>query len=149
MPKTSRTLFLLADGVHARFVRRSPETSHFVTLERMDDEAGLETLREEQRDEASGRSYESAGSARHGVGREDVYRDAKAKFAVRAAKALGEKVAKGDWDAVVLVAPARILPVLRNALAPDVKVVGEVSKDLIKTPDHELGAWLDHPDLGG
>lgn len=137
-----KLLYLLADGAHARFVEPSAETQAFVTVSQMDGSRRLETLRAEQRDEQAGRSFESAGSARHGVGREDVYRRAKEAFAVEAASALGDLLAKHPADGVVLVAPPRLLRALRAGLPPGVKVVAELGKDLTKTPDHELGQWL-------
>ncbi len=138
-----KLLYLLADGAHARFVEQSPETHAFVTLSQMDGSRRLETLRVEQRDEQAGRSFESSGSARHGVGRDDdVYRRAKEAFVAQAAAALGDVLSAHPADGVVLVAPARLLHVLRAGLPAGAKVVAELGKDLTKTPDHELGQWL-------
>jgi len=144
MPKRgpNKLIYLLADGAHARLVEQSNETGHFVTLRTLDGAAALEVVRAEQRDEPPGRSFESGSAARHGVGREDAYRRAKSDFAHRAASALNRELAREKRDGVVLVAPARLLPALREHLhAP---LVAELAKDLIKVPDHDLGQWL-HP----
>src|SRR5579864_6655676 len=87
-----RLIYLLADGAHARFVERSTDTGHFVTVNRIDGTEALEAVRAEQRDEPAGRSVESVGGARHAVGREDAYRRAKAAFASQAATALNKMV---------------------------------------------------------
>ena len=137
-----RMIYLLADGAHARFVERSGETGHYVTVRQIDGTEALETLRAEQRDERPGRAVESVGAARHAVGRDDAYRRAKTAFASRAAEALNKMVAAKPVEAVVLVAPSRLIPVLREHLASHITISRTVAKNLIKTPDHELGDWL-------
>jgi protein required for attachment to host cells len=143
MPRRRKLIYLLADGAHARFVEHVPETHAYVTVSRMSGEERLATLRVEQRDEPAGRSFESASSARHGVGREDAYLRAKQAFAGDVAHALNDQTAKRELDGVVLVAPPRLLKVLREGLTPTVPILGELGKDLTKTADHELGEWLD------
>lgn len=137
-----RLLYVLADGAHARFVDWSAETHAFVTAKSMDGSHLLDVVRAEQRDEPAGRSFESASPARHGVGREDSYRRAKQAFAADVAKTLREHLRRTSYEGVVLVAPPRLLKVLRAGLAGFSPVVGELGKDLTKTPDHELGEWL-------
>ena len=149
MPKRGpkKLIYLLADGAHARIVEQSSETGHFVTVSTLDGTAALEVVRAEQRDEQPGRSFESGSAARHGVGGGDAYRRAKAEFAHKAASALNRELAREARDAVVLVAPARLLPALREHLhAP---VAAELAKDLIKVPDHDLGQWLHSLSLAG
>jgi protein required for attachment to host cells len=144
MPTRAKLLYLLADGASARLVKHREQETGFVTVREFDGRSRLAVVRAEQRDEAAGRSYESATSARHGVGREDgAYRRAKEAFAAEAAQALDRMIADGDWEGVVLVAPARLLPALRSHLAARTKVVRTLAKDLLKVPDHELGRWLD------
>jgi protein required for attachment to host cells len=135
-------LYVLADGAHARFVEQSAETHAFVTSSRMDGTERLATLRAEQRDEQAGRTFESATGGRHAVGREDPYRPAKEAFAADVAERVGELLARHPVEGVVLVAPPRLLRVLRAGVAPAAQVVAELGKDLTKTPDHELGQWL-------
>ena len=141
MPRR-RLIYLLADGAHARFVERSRETGDYVTVHRIDGSKALATVRAEQRDEPAGRSIESVGGARHAVGRDDAYRRAKAAFASRAAEALNKMVERRPVEGVVLVAPSRLIPVLREHIAQGVPVTRAVPRNLIKTPDHELGDWL-------
>jgi len=142
MSHRTNLIYVLADGAHARFVQRSRETGDFTTVQELDGSGRLAALRAEQRDEGPGRAFESATSARHGVGREDVYRRAKAEFAARVAEALGAFLEKREVEGVVLAAPPRLLHDLRKGLPSGVRIVAELGKDLVKTPDHELGAWL-------
>jgi protein required for attachment to host cells len=142
MAHRRKLIFLLADGAHARFVEQTPETGAYVTVRSMDGSERIETLRAEQRDEAPGRTHESFGYGSHAVGREDAYRRAKAAFAADVAKTLNHMLAQGDFDGVVLVAPARLRKTLRAGMTSRTAVVRELAKDLTKTPDHELGGWL-------
>ena len=52
--------------------------------------------------------------------------------------------ARDAFDELLLVAPARALHELREALdtATAAKLVGTLEKDLVKTPDHELSPHL-------
>jgi protein required for attachment to host cells len=142
MANGAKLLYVLADGAHARFVEQSAETHAFVTVHHMDGKRRLEILRAEQRDEQAGRSFESGSAARHGVGREDAYRRAKEAFAGDVAKTLRGLLSRTSPQGVVLVAPPRLLRVLRDGLGSAAPVVAELGKDLTKTPDHELGEWL-------
>ena len=143
MPRRRKLIYLLADGASARFVQHGERAGEFVTMRELDGRQRLATLREEQRDEGPGRSFESATSARHGVGRDDdAYRRAKEAFAAEAAETAARMAAEGDCEGVVLVAPPKLLPVLREHLSPRTRVVNTLAKDLTKAPDHDLARWL-------
>ena len=149
MARQRKLLYVLADGAHARFVERLAETHDYKTMRTLDGSRRLDQLREEQRDESAGRSFESANSARHAVGVEDPYRKVKNDFVAGVAEQLNETLKHGDWEGVVLAAPDRLLGVLRDSVSKHITIVGEVAKDLIKTPDHELGQWLDALSFAG
>ena len=142
MPRQRKFIYLAADGAHARFIEQSADTGDFVTMKRLDGTRRLEILRAEQRDEGPGLSFSSAGAHRHSVGREDPYRPAKEGFIKEVAAALDAAVAQGDYTGVVLAAPQRLVRSLRECLAPGTPVVAVLQKNLVKTPDHELGKWL-------
>ena len=142
MPHHHRLIYLLVDGAHARFVERSAETGDLVTVRRISGDERLDVLRAEQRDEAPGRSFESSGAGRHRVGREDSYRRAKEAFVAEVGEAITDLIAAGQVDGVVLAAPRRLLKSLRESLPRSANLVAEIGKDLTKTPDHELEAWL-------
>jgi protein required for attachment to host cells len=138
-----KLIYLIADGANARFVRRGEAAGQFVTVRQLDGHPGLAATREKMRAHPPGRSFESAIQMRHAVGRDDAYQRAKAKFAVSAAEILTRMILNGDCDGVVLVAPSRLLPVLRSHLPRNANVVRTLVKDLIKVPDHELSRWLE------
>jgi protein required for attachment to host cells len=139
----NKLIYLVVDGARARFVVRSPETGDFVTVRELDGAERLAEARAKLRAAAAGRSFESATSARHAVGRgESADRRVKAAFAAEAAKAALETAAARGCDEVVLVASGRLLPQLRRGLDSSLAVVAEVDKDLTKVPDHALAEWL-------
>jgi protein required for attachment to host cells len=140
-----RLLYVVADGAAARLLERR-EDGEFVILRELDGRSRLAAVRELQRDEHAGRSMESATTARHAVGREDGYGRAKAAFARETAAAAKELIAGDSWSGVVLAAPSRLLRVLREELEGRANVIHAVAKDLTKTPEHELGRWLDPPE---
>ncbi|HXQ13789.1 MAG TPA: host attachment protein [Caulobacteraceae bacterium] len=142
MTRRPQLLYVLADGAHARFVEQSAETSAFVTVHRLDGSSRLEIVRAEQRDEQAGRSFESGSTTRHGVGREDAYRRAKEAFAADVAKTLLTLFGQASEQGVVLVAPPRLLRVMRDCIGSSAPIVAELGKDLTKATDHELGKWL-------
>ena len=142
MPHHQKLVYLLVDGAHARVVRRAAATGAFVTVRRVQGEYLLDEVRAQQQGERPGRSFESASESRHAVGREDAYRRAKENFAAQVGSAVGDLICGGGIEGVVLVAPPRLLHSLRAGLPAATSVVAALGKDLIKTPDRELGTWL-------
>ncbi|HWA59943.1 MAG TPA: host attachment protein [Caulobacteraceae bacterium] len=140
---TRDVLYILADGAHARFVERSPTSGDFVTLREIDGSQALDTLREELGGGSpQGRSQESLSPARRGVGPADTDYERRAKESfVRDVAHEAAKAAAGRRG-VVLVAPPRLIGSLREAIGEGVRIEGELHKDLIKTPDHDLADHL-------
>ncbi len=139
---TGRVLFTLTDGGRARFVEQFSQTADFVTVEEMDNSGALRELRRALRANPPVRTINSLGRRRHAVGREDYLRSAKEAFAARVAERVTVLVKGGGFEAVALVAPRRLLGALRRELGEAVPIAEVIGKDLTKTPDHELGAWL-------
>ena len=135
-------LFILADGAHARFVVREPKTRSFVVLKEVDGSGRLKGLRRDLRGSPPARSQESSSPSRHSVGREDHFRQAKEEAFVADVADLALEFENEARDGVVIVAPARLLGPLRRRLEKRMRVVGALSKDLVKTPESELGEWL-------
>lgn len=133
MTKPLRTFFVIADGGHARFVARDPETGDFHTVREL--RAGGKAAHA-----YSGGTVEGATGHRHGT-REphEPARQAAEAFAGEIAAAL-----KDGAERLVVVAPARMLGALRDKLPGGARerLAGELAKDLTKVPDHDLGAWL-------
>lgn len=137
-----RALFVLADGGRARFVERHPETRAFRTVQEIDGAGPLADLREERRRNPAVRSVQSATGASHTTGVEDPYRQAKAAFASGVADAAVAALRSRGEHALILVAPARILGVLKDAIGDSAPVADTLDRDLTKAPDVELERWL-------
>ena len=137
-----RALFVLADGGRARFVERDPETRAFRTVQEIDGAGPLADLREERRRNPAVRSVQSATGASHTTGVEDPYRQAKAAFASGVADAAVAALRSRGEHALIHVAPARILGVLKDAIGDSAPVADTLDRDLTKAPDVELERWL-------
>lgn len=128
------TLFVLADAGHARLVSRSHETGdYFTLLERRNDKP--------QRQRSPGVVFQRFGYGRsttdHGEGPRS-----EAKF-IRALAQEAAAIAQGGrFVGIALVAPPRIINLLRRCLPPSAKINGELAKDLTKVRDHDLAPWL-------
>ena len=142
MPRKHRALFVLADGGRARFVERDPETRAFRTVREIDGAEPLAELREERRHNPAVRSVQSATGASHTTGIEDPYRQAKAEFATGVAEAAVQALRSRGDHALILVAPARILGVLKDAIGATAPIADTLDRDLTKAPDIELERWL-------
>lgn len=141
--KPTTTWILIADGAHGRlFANRGPGKG----LEPVDEalNADHRSTHELVRD-GLGRTYESAGEARHAITpRHDPHRELKRDFAAKLAKMLDQRRAEKAYDRLILVAPPTALGDLRDALSDPVRslVRAELHKDLTKTPVAELPEHL-------
>lgn len=142
MHRPTDILFVLTDGGRARFVKRSPENGHFRTLAEMDGEAALRGLRRDLRAQPPGRAFASSGRQRSAVGSEESLRRAKAAFVAKVAEQAAKVCRQQGLEAVVLAAPAQWIGALKAGLEGHAKIAGAVRKDLTKTPNADLGAWL-------
>jgi protein required for attachment to host cells len=141
MPKP-KVLFLLADGARARFVERSAETGHFVTVQEIDSRDKLRTLRKEVRASPPAWTTQQGLPGGDAIDTQDYFRAAKEAFATEVAERAATLVSKRAYQGVFLAAPARLIGVLRRGLAGKANITGEINRDLTKAPDAELGKWL-------
>ena len=125
MTKPLRIEFVVADGDHARWVRRAETADDFVTVREI-------------------KAHAHSGGHAHG----DHDHHA-AAFARTVADAINAEAQAGREDRLALVAPARMMGALRADLSGPARalVVHEIDKDLTKVGNHDLDAWLRHPDL--
>lgn len=142
MPRAPRLLFLLTDGGRARLVARSPENGHFVTLEEIDGTRALHALRQELKASPPARAISSTSPRRSAIGQEDYLRPAKEAFIGKVAQRAAELCHHQEMAGIVVAAPARLIGPLKAELEGRATVVGAVRKDLTKTPNSALGAWL-------
>jgi protein required for attachment to host cells len=138
----ARSLILwiaIVDGEHARFVQ--PDNSNVLHTVHAVDSTSAHLRSRDLGSDRPGRSFESASTAHHAVGqRHDLHAMEKEKFARSVADELNAASAREDFDELLLVAPARTLHEVREALnsAAQARLVGTLEKDLVKVPDHEL-----------
>ncbi len=142
--------FLIADGEHARFV--GADADNVLRAFRSFDSATAHLASRDLGSDRPGRDYESATTGSHGEEpRHDPHRLAKTKFAHFVADEAGIVAGEGEFDRLVLVAPAHCLRDIEDALDANTAamVTGRLAKDLVKTPDHELSPhlreWIDAP----
>lgn len=135
----------IMDGEHARFVLR--DDHGFRTVRTWaSDSAGQRTA--ELVTDRLGRSFESAGAARHAIApHSDPHAQEKERFAVQVAAELNTAAAQGLFGRLVLAGPSRTLRAVEAALDPAVQngITGRVAKNLVKVPDQDLAphfpAW--------
>jgi len=137
-----KVLFLLADGARARFVERSRETGHYVTIEEIDGQHRLRALRSELRQSPAARTVHQSYPGGHSLNRQDFARAAKEAFAAEVAEKAANLVQRGAYHGVFLAAPARLIGALRKGLAAKATITGELNRDLTKTVDAQLSKWL-------
>jgi protein required for attachment to host cells len=141
MQKHRNTWFILADGAKARILQRraSEPRSFAVVVHEESAEAILPS--HELTTDRPGRSYESATPSRHAVQwKTDPHEAAKIQFEQRIADLVNRAAEQGLFDALVLVAPPRVLGEVRKALSPQARerLVLEEGKDLLGLPEPTL-----------
>lgn len=141
-----RSWVVVADAAQAAIFTLAPDGATLAPLE------GCVFVNEAARGHARdlghdrpGRVVESVGGARHAhEPRVDPHRRAKTAFAERLAAFLEAGDGAPPFDALVLVAPPRMLGDLRAALGQRAaaRVVREIGKDLTRTPVARRTAYL-------
>ena len=133
-----KTLFVVADGGRARWIRRSETADDFVTVHEL-------TAAPDTRGEPDGVAFEGSSGQRFNIGeKNDAVQQHRLRFAIEVAKAINVEVTAGRVERLALVAPARMLTAIRERLCPmaSAKLARTLNKDLTKTPDHALGTRL-------
>lgn len=141
------TWIVLADGKHARIYERLAPSAKLRAVLAQDlvaeDEHGF------ARDlgtDRPGRAFDPGSGTPHAMEpRSDPHERSKAAFAKRVAALLDEAVEKKRCANLVLIAPPKMLGILRAELgaAALACVIASAGKDLLKTPIAELPAHVD------
>ncbi len=99
----------------------------------------------EQGSDAPGRAFSSTGAVRSAMQETDWHQIEEDRFAARIAQELGTLADAGDFDELIVVAPAKTLAELRKGLGQSVlsRLVAEVPKDLTKHPVDEIAKILE------
>jgi len=140
--------YVVADGGRARILQKRDKQGDrpeaFDTSQELVS-ADLHRATHDLGTERPGRVRESGMAARHAVQpRQDLHQAEKQNFAHAVAAVLNEASSRGEFDALVLVAPAHALSDLRQALDASTrrKVTAQLQKDLTKVPNADLAAHL-------
>jgi protein required for attachment to host cells len=140
----SKLLYVLADGARARFVEHREVPPRFATIDEMDARDELQRLRRELRSSPRARNQQSGSPGlQHTIGREAPIREAKEAFASAVAERAKSLVQDGGYEGVVVAAPDRLLASLSGRLEEARITTAAINRDLTKTPDSALGAWLE------
>jgi protein required for attachment to host cells len=143
MAKRKTSWIVVADGSHARILANEGRgTGLSLVAEQESPQARAHTA--ELGTDRPGRAYDSTNPARHAMEpRIDWQRQEKERFIAALAERL--VAARSRFDALVLVAPPRVMGELQRRLdAPTkAKVSGKLQKDLTWVSLPELGAHLD------
>jgi protein required for attachment to host cells len=142
--KPTRSWIVIADGGQARILENHGPGKGLVPLPA---EAMHQTLHPSRdiNSDRPGRSHDRFGPGRHAMEPpSDPHREEKRRFADQLAEHINEAALKHSYDRLILVAPAKTLGDLRQALSKEAtaKIDGELSKDLTKIPDHDLPGHL-------
>jgi protein required for attachment to host cells len=143
--KPIRSWIVIADGARARILENTGPGKGLTALPAEE----MHHIHPPSRDivaDRPGRSHDRMGPQRHAMEPpSDAHREEKRRFADELAELLNTAARMDSYDRLVLVAPAKTLGDLRQALGKEAaaKVDGELSKDLTPIADHELPDHLD------
>jgi protein required for attachment to host cells len=139
----NEALVLVGDGRKALFLRnRGTQANPELVLEHEIEQDNPPTR--EQGTDRPGRKPGNDGVSRSAIEETDWHQRAEQQFAANLAKRLYEMGHAHEYQALVVVAPPRMLGDLRAALHPEVaqRVIGEVPKDLLSHSLPELTRLL-------
>lgn len=142
--KATRSWIVVADGARARILENTGPGKGLTALPDQEMHQSHVPTRDINADRP-GRSHDRMGPQRHAMEPpSDAHREDKRRFAEELAQRLNSAAQSNSYDRLVLVAPAKTLGDLRQALSKEAaaKVEGELSKDLTPIPDHELAGHL-------
>jgi protein required for attachment to host cells len=138
IPKAA--LILVGDGKRALFLRNEGSPEHVsLVLERVLEQENPPTR--EQGTDKPGRYYGADRVSRSAMEQTDWHQLAEDRFAHEISTALYRLAHANQFDALIVVAPPRILGNLREAFHKEVaeRVVAEIPKDLTTHPVSEIG----------
>jgi protein required for attachment to host cells len=143
--RSANTWVVIADAARAKILRQAQPGAA------LEPALGYELLGDRGRSadhgsDRPGRVHDRFGPGRHSMEPStDLQKVAREKLAREIGHVLQRALDDGDLEALVLVAPPRLLGELRQLLPPRVRdhVIGELDKDLVDLPAHELPAHLD------
>jgi protein required for attachment to host cells len=146
MTTTRKTTWVvIADGMRARILKWEGADRFTPAIKDELYDASVHGFARDLKSDAPGRAFDTGSGARHAMQpRHDPHEMAKERFDRHVAAVVNDAAARKAFDRLVLAAPPKALGVLRDALGEPARkcVVGEVHKDLIRTPLDQLADHL-------
>jgi protein required for attachment to host cells len=143
--KHDRTWILIADAGRARVLESLGPGKGTRPVDGLSSESPIPSSTHDIVADRQGRSFESSNTMRHPLTpRTDPRDEMKRSYLEMLADQLHHRFLAGAFDRLVVVAPPSALGILRDAFSPQLAgaVTGELTKDLTKVPDHDLGPLL-------
>jgi len=143
--KHKETWVLIADGMRARILKWDGGDRLAPAMEHEFYDPQVHGYSRDLKSDAPGRAFDPGSGARHAMEpRHDPHELEKERFGRSIAAVIDAAAARKAFDRLILVAPPKALGVLRSALgqAARSRVSGEIHKDLIHTPAHQLADHL-------
>jgi len=142
--KPIRSWIVIADGAQARILENTGPGKGLTALPAGEMHQTLHPSRDINADRP-GRTHDRMGPSSHAMEPpSDPHREEKRRFAETLAGRLNAAALKQRYDRLILVAPAKTLGDLRQALSKEAtaRIEGELSKDLTQLSNHELANHL-------
>ena len=130
---------LVADGRKSLFFRNEGDADFpNLVVEREHDQPDAKDR--DIKTDGPGRAFSSVGAGRSALEEADFHQQAEDRFAVETAKMLDDWARRNAADALVVVAPPRMLGELRKHYHKEVarRLVAELPKDLVNVPVPEI-----------
>ena len=139
----NRALIVVGDGEKALFLRNEGEPEK-LQLEVENIFGHDNPATHEQGTDKPGRAFASAGTARSAMEQTDWHQLGEERFAAGIAETLYQLAHANQFEALVVVAPPKVLGNLRKAFHKEVvdRITGEVPKDLTSHPVAEIERLL-------
>ena len=139
----NRALIVVGDGEKALFLRNEGEPEQ-LQLEVENIFGHDNPATHEQGTDKPGRAFASVGTARSAMEQTDWHQLGEERFAAGIAEMLYQLAHANQFEALVVVAPPKVLGNLRKAFHKEVvdRITGEVPKDLTSHPVAEIERLL-------
>ena len=143
MPLPHNALVLVADGRKMLFFRNHGDENQ-IDLRTEAHDKRRDRYDREIKTDAPGTTKQSAGYGRSTYEEPDFHQQEEDRWTKEAADELKKRVLRNDFDALAIVAPPKVLGVLRKALHKEVerRIVCTVNKEMTDRPIPDIEALL-------